>query len=40
VAYSIIQIQFGSIEDRAAYWMVKDTEEKGILKKVKKYYYY
>ena len=24
---------FGSIKDRAAYWMIKDGEEKGILKK-------
>lgn len=24
---------FGSVKDRAAYWMIKDAEEKGILKK-------
>lgn len=24
---------FGSVKDRAAYWMIKDGEEKGILKK-------
>ncbi len=26
---------FGSVKDRAAYWMIKDAEEKGILKKNK-----
>ena len=26
---------FGSVKDRAAYWMIKDGEEKGILKKGK-----
>lgn len=26
---------FGSVKDRAAYWMIKDAEEKGILKKGK-----
>ena len=26
---------FGSVKDRAAYWMIKDGEEKGILTKVK-----
>lgn len=26
---------FGSVKDRAAYWMIKDGEEKGILKKAK-----
>src|SRR5438128_11947599 len=26
---------FGSIKDRAAYWMIKDAEAKGILKKDK-----
>ena len=26
---------FGSVKDRAAYWMIKDCEEKGILKKGK-----
>src|SRR3989304_4298512 len=26
---------FGSVKDRAAYWMVKDAEKKGILKKDK-----
>src|SRR3990172_855801 len=24
---------FGSVKDRAAYWMIKDAEERGILKK-------
>lgn len=24
---------FGSVKDRAAYWMIKDSEERGILKK-------
>jgi len=24
---------FGSVKDRAAYWMIKDGEERGILKK-------
>src|SRR4030065_1314990 len=24
---------FGSVKDRAAFWMIKDAEEKGILKK-------
>ena len=24
---------FGSVKDRAAYWMIKDGEEKGILKR-------
>ena len=24
---------FGSVKDRAAYWMIKDAEKKGILKK-------
>ena len=26
---------FGSVKDRAAYWMIKDGEEKGRLKKAK-----
>ena len=26
---------FGSVKDRAAYWMIKDAEKKGILKKDK-----
>lgn len=26
---------FGSVKDRAAYWMIKDAEEKGVLKKDK-----
>ena len=26
---------FGSVKDRAAYWMIKDGEERGILKKGK-----
>src|SRR5919108_2743395 len=26
---------FGSVKDRAAYWMIKDAERKGILKKDK-----
>ena len=26
---------FGSVKDRAAYWMIKDAEERGILKKNK-----
>ena len=26
---------FGSVKDRAAYWMIKDAEERGILKKIK-----
>ena len=26
---------FGSVKDRAAYWMIKDAEEKGFLKKDK-----
>ena len=26
---------FGSVKDRAAYWMVKDAERKGLLKKDK-----
>ena len=24
---------FGSVKDRAAYWMIKDAEERGLLKK-------
>jgi cysteine synthase (EC 2.5.1.47) len=30
---------FGSVKDRAAYWMIKDGEEKGILKKREKHYH-
>ena len=26
---------FGSVKDRAAYWMIKDAEERGLLKKHK-----
>jgi len=25
---------FGSVKDRAAYWMIKDGEERGILKEL------
>jgi len=30
---------FGSVKDRAAYWMIKDGEERGILKKRKEHHY-
>ena len=35
VAYAKLESHnpFGSVKDRAAYWMIKDAEERGILKK-------